>query len=80
MTTKPLIIRAFWDEEAQVWVATSDDVPGLITEAHTYNILVEKLKVMVPELLSENGRLDAEVVRFTIKSESTSTADMRAVA
>lgn len=26
-------IKAFWDPEAEVWVATSDDVPGLATEA-----------------------------------------------
>lgn len=28
-------VRAEWDEEARVWVATSDDVPGLVTEADT---------------------------------------------
>ena len=28
---KALFIRAEWDEEASVWVATSDDVPGLAT-------------------------------------------------
>lgn len=49
------IIRANWDNEAEVWVATSDNVPGLITEASTAGELVEKLKVMIPELLVENG-------------------------
>ena len=29
MQSKPLFVRAEWDEEAAVWVATSDDVPGL---------------------------------------------------
>ena len=29
---KLFFIRAEWDEEAAVWVATSDDVPGLATE------------------------------------------------
>jgi hypothetical protein len=28
-------VEAFWDEEAHVWVASSDDVPGLVTEADT---------------------------------------------
>ncbi|MFW5731293.1 MAG: DUF1902 domain-containing protein, partial [Desulfonatronovibrionaceae bacterium] len=27
MNTKPLFVRAEWDNEAFVWVATSDDVP-----------------------------------------------------
>jgi len=37
-----------------VWVATSDDVPGLATEASCMEDLICKLKVMVPELLELN--------------------------
>jgi predicted RNase H-like HicB family nuclease len=55
MTNKPLFIRAEWDEEASVWVATSDDVPGLATEGDTIEGLIEKLKIMIPELLHANG-------------------------
>jgi predicted RNase H-like HicB family nuclease len=54
MIQKPLFIRAEWDEEAQVWVATSDDVAGLATEGPTLEELVEKLKIMIPELLDAN--------------------------
>jgi predicted RNase H-like HicB family nuclease len=55
MSRKPLFVRAEWDEEAHVWVATSDDVPGLTTEEDTLEALVEKLKIMIPELLDANG-------------------------
>ena len=55
MSEKPLFVKAEWDDEAQVWVATSDDVPGLATEARTVESLVEKLKVIIPELLEANG-------------------------
>lgn len=48
-------IRAVWDPEAAVWVASSDDVPGLATEADTVELLIEKLRIMVPELLEANG-------------------------
>jgi predicted RNase H-like HicB family nuclease len=62
MDRKPLFIRAEWDEEAMVWVATSDDVPGLATEAVTMEALIEKLKVMIPELLiANNAAVDDEV-------------------
>jgi predicted RNase H-like HicB family nuclease len=44
-------VRATWDAEASVWVAESDDVPGLITEAADLEALMSKLRVMVPELL-----------------------------
>lgn len=49
-----LRVKAFWDEEAKVWVATSDDVPGLTTEADSVEALVEKLKIVIPELLEAN--------------------------
>jgi predicted RNase H-like HicB family nuclease len=52
---KPYFIRAEWDEEAHVWVASSDDVPGLATEEETMEGLIKKLKVMIPELLEANG-------------------------
>ncbi|HJX11195.1 MAG TPA: DUF1902 domain-containing protein, partial [Candidatus Binatia bacterium] len=50
MPTKQITVNAEWDPEAKVWVATSDDVPGLITEAETVEALAEKLSVMIPEL------------------------------
>ena len=54
-------VKAEWDAEAEVWVATSDDLPGLVTEAETIEALQRKLAIMVPELLEANGTLDAEV-------------------
>ena len=41
---KEIGVKSFWDEEARVWVAESDDVPGLATEAETIELLIEKLK------------------------------------
>lgn len=52
-----LTVRAMWDADASVWVAESDDVPGLITEADSLEALVSKLRVMIPELLEPNGAL-----------------------
>ena len=66
MKGKPLFIRAEWDEEAKVWFATSDDVPGLATEAVTMEALTEKLKVMIPELLMANNVLFEDEVPFEI--------------
>ncbi|MDN5848950.1 MAG: DUF1902 domain-containing protein [Nitrococcus sp.] len=50
-----LRINAVWDPEAEVWVAESEDVPGLVTEAETIEALTEKLRVLIPELLEANG-------------------------
>ncbi len=54
MHQRPLFIRTEWDDEARVWVATSDDVPGLATEESTLEGLVEKLRILIPELLDAN--------------------------
>lgn len=48
-------VKAEWDAEAAVWVAESDDVPGLVTEAETVEVLTEKLRGLIPELLEANG-------------------------
>lgn len=45
MTQTKFQIQAFWDSEAQVWVATSEDVPGLVTEASTLNLLHKDFKI-----------------------------------
>lgn len=66
MQGKPLFVRAEWDEEARVWVATSDDVPGLATEEETLETLVDKLKGLIPELLEANGSLEGTEVPFEI--------------
>lgn len=52
--SNPLEIKAVWDGEAQVWVVESEDVPGLITEADSEARLIEKLSVLIPELLELN--------------------------
>jgi predicted RNase H-like HicB family nuclease len=66
MTVRPLFIRAEWDEEASVWVAASDDLPGLVTEEATIEGLIEKLKVMIPELLEANGVRTNQEVPFEV--------------
>ena len=66
MTEIPLFVRAEWDGEAHVWVATSDDVPGLVTEEATMEGLIEKLKVVIPELLEANGVKVNQEVPFEV--------------
>lgn len=59
---KIITVIAQWDPDAGVWVATSQDVPGLVTEAETLEVLEAKLKVMVPELLEANNvRISPEI-------------------
>jgi predicted RNase H-like HicB family nuclease len=43
-----------------VWVAESEDIPGLVTEADTIEALTAKLRQMIPELLQLNHLITLE--------------------
>ena len=62
----PIYVHADWDAEAGVWVATSNDVPGLATEAETVEALIAKLESMIPELLAANGTAVDSNVTFEL--------------
>jgi predicted RNase H-like HicB family nuclease len=65
-----------WDAEVGVWVATSEEVPGLATEADTVEKLIAKLKVMIPELLEANGYpLEADIP-FRLEAAHTECASV----
>ncbi len=55
VTDKHISVFAEWDPEAEVFSVTSEDVPGLVTEARNAEILVENLRIIIPELLELNG-------------------------
>jgi predicted RNase H-like HicB family nuclease len=67
--TRTFVVHAHWDEDAAVWVAESDDVPGLATEADTTEALFRKLEVVIPELLEANGLSAPEPVPFQLLAE-----------
>ena len=48
------IIHLVWDSEANVWIATSDDIPGLVMESGSFDALLERVRFAVPELLTLN--------------------------
>ena len=57
MQRSMIVVRALWDPEGGVWVATSPDVPGLVAEAESPDDLMRKLQILIPELLEENEAL-----------------------
>jgi predicted RNase H-like HicB family nuclease len=65
-------VQADWDGEAGVWVATSEDVPGLATEAETIERLTDRLRTIIPELLAANGLLPLNSHDQAITFELTS--------
>jgi hypothetical protein len=55
---RPIVVHADWDAEAEVWVATTQDVKGLVTEAESIEALRAKLPGMIIDLLEESGVSD----------------------
>ena len=55
--TDRYVVTAEWDDEGEVWVATSDDIPGLVTEAKSLEALLERVSAIAPELLKDNAHL-----------------------
>ena len=49
------IVNFVWDDEAAVWIASSDDIPGLILESGSLDALIERVRYAAPELLELNG-------------------------
>ncbi len=49
-----IIVRADWDEEVKVWVATSTDIDGLALEADSVELLMEKIPGALCDLIELN--------------------------
>ena len=50
-----ILVRAEWDPEACVWVATSQDVHGLSVESETIEALQTKVMGALADLIELNG-------------------------
>ncbi|MDR1953018.1 MAG: DUF1902 domain-containing protein [Clostridiales Family XIII bacterium] len=62
------IVDLKWDSDADVWVATSDDIPGLVLESGSVDALIERVRFAAPELLSLNGTIEQNL-NVCFKSE-----------
>lgn len=62
------VINFTWDNEADVWIATSNDIPGLVLESGSFDALLERTRFAVPELISLNSPKD-QSFSLTFKSE-----------
>jgi len=50
-------VNLAWDNDADVWVATSEDIPGLVLESGSFDVLIERVKHAAPELLELNKQI-----------------------
>ena len=70
-------VKLVWDSEAAIWYTETEDVPGLVLHAPSFDELVEKVRLESPDLLEENvnypppveaGACNCPVVRTALAS------------
>jgi predicted RNase H-like HicB family nuclease len=57
-------IHVRWEEEGETWVATSPDIPGLVTGGRDHHEVIEKVERIVPFLIGEPGPDDRLEIHF----------------
>ena len=65
---RDITIDARWDGEASVWIATSQDCPGLVVEADTWPSMINEVRLVLPDLLELSGNAN-EKLSLTFKAE-----------
>lgn len=77
MGSVTIIVRSVWDAEAEVWVAESTDLPGLILEAATQEELLRKLHVVIPDLIADSGFATAGISEIPVYLMSETLTKVR---
>lgn len=65
MRHSSIVVRATWDSEAQVWVASSSDIGGLSVEADTIEALNAKVLAAIADLIELNG-IDSDLAEIPV--------------
>lgn len=63
------VIDLKWDNESSVWIATSDNIQGLVLESGSIDALIERVRFAIPELLSLNNNSIEKVISLCFRSE-----------
>ncbi len=69
------VVKASFDDEAGVWYVDHTDVPGLATEAASFEELCRKIQTIAGELLEANG-LETGPSEFAIEIIAHATAKL----
>jgi len=73
------LVFAEWCHSENIWIASSNDITGLVAEADSIEALSTKLQSLVPELLLLNNQTTTEqiaieiVARRSLKTQSLET-------
>jgi hypothetical protein len=72
--SRSITIKARWDGEANVWIAISDDVHGLVVEADRWPDMIREVGLVLPDLLELSGHRPEPLALTIIAEEHYSDA------
>lgn len=58
------VINFMYDEEEKVWIATSEDIPGLVLENESFDALMAESKEAAIELIELNNLPKRSKIRY----------------
>jgi Domain of unknown function (DUF1902) len=67
--SRSIIIKARWDNDAGVWIATSEDVHGLVVEADSWPDMIREVRLILPDLLELLGH-EPQALSLTFIAEA----------
>ena len=47
-------IKVAWDNESDRWYTKTDDVPGMALDSGSFDALIEKVRMIAPDMLEAN--------------------------
>ena len=71
-----IAVKALWDDEAKVWVATSNDIQGLAVEAETIELLQSAVNSAICDLIECNG-FESEMPEIPVHFMAESMSRLR---
>jgi hypothetical protein len=69
-----IVIDLIWDSESAVWIASSNDVDGLVLESGSLDALIERVRYTVIELFEFNG-VSKKTLSMCFRSERYETVN-----
>ena len=60
------LVRVEYDNEAGVWIATSDDIVGLVLEDESPEYLMKRVAEAAPELIRLNNLSACKAINFSM--------------
>lgn len=60
------LVKIEYDDEAEVWIATSEDITGLVLESESLDKLIERVLDAAPELIELNNLPKCSAINFSM--------------